>query len=65
MPVTSKDRFLYASKHKQFLLSGDLSRLVLMSKSQYVHTMEALSCFSKFLGVNEDFKWMVKNHGLK
>ena len=65
MPVTAKDRLRYALKYHQFLLSGDLSRLMLMSESQRVHTMKALSCLSKFLGIHEDFKRMVKNHGLK
>ena len=63
-PVTAKDRLRYAKKYADHLLKRDFSTLKLMTDSQRIHTMKALAVLSKFLGIYEDFKGLVKNYGL-
>ena len=65
LPVTAKDRLRYAKKYACCLLNRDFSTLKLLTDSQRVHTMKALAVLSKFLGIYEDFRKLVKNYGLK
>jgi hypothetical protein len=65
LPVTAKDRLRYAEKYAYCLLNRGFSTLKLLTDSQRIHTMNALAVLSKFLGIYEDFKSLVKNYGLK
>ena len=65
LPVTAKDRLRYAEKYAHCLINRDFSTLKLLTDSQRIHTMKALAVLSKFLGIYEDFKSLVKNYGLK
>jgi hypothetical protein len=64
-PITAKDRLLYAKKYAYCLLNRDFSTLKLVSNSQREHSMKALACLSKFLGIYEVFRSLVKNYDLK
>ena len=55
----------YARKFCHCLLKGDFSELNGFSDSKRTHVMKALSALSKFLGVYEDYKTLLKNYGLK
>jgi intergrase/recombinase len=63
--ITAKDRLLYAKKYAYCLLSRDFSTLKLLNNSQREHTMKALAVLSKFLGIYEVFRSLVKNYDLK
>ena len=63
--VTAKDRLCYAKKYANCLLKRDFGKLKLVTPSQREHAMKALAVLSKFLGVYEDFRSLVKNYGLK
>jgi hypothetical protein len=65
LPVTAKDRLRYSKKYAYCLLDRDFSTLKLLTDSQRIHTMKALAVLSKFLGIYEGFKSLVKNYGLK
>jgi hypothetical protein len=65
LPVTASDRLNYAKKRADCLLNKDFSTLKLLTNSQRVHTMKALAALSKFLGIYQDFRSLVKNYGLK
>ena len=57
--------FSYSKSFHKLLLSGDLSRLRLLSDEKRLHAMKALSCLSKYLGIYSLFKELVKSYGLK
>ena len=63
--VTAKDRLYYAKKYADCLLKRNFNKLKLVTPSQREHAMKALAVLSKFLGVYEDFRSLVKNYGLK
>jgi hypothetical protein len=63
--VTAKDRLCYAKKYVDCLLKRDFNKLKLVTPTQREHAMKALAVLSKFLGVYEDFRSLVKNYGLK
>jgi len=63
--VTARDRLNYAKKYAGCLLSGDLSKLKLLTDCQRDHALKALAALSKFLGVYGWFKTLIKNYGLK
>ena len=65
LPITAKDRLRYAKKYSDCLLNRDFSTLKLLTDSQRAHAMKALAVLSKFVGIYEDFKRLVKNYGLK
>ncbi len=60
---TAKGRLSYAKKFSHCLINRDLSELQLLSPDKRVHVMKALAALSKFLGVYEDFKALIKNYG--
>jgi len=64
-PFTARDRYFHAKKYARCLASGDLSELAMLNDCQRVHALKALTSLSKFLGVCEDWKGLVKNYGLK
>jgi len=64
-PVTARDRLRYARKHHKSLLNGDLTSLMVMSEHQRDHAMKALASLSKFLGIHDRFKQLIKSYGLK
>ena len=64
-PITAKDRLRYTKKYAYCLLNRDFSTLKLLTDSQREHTMKALAVLSKFLGIYEVFRSLVKNYGLK
>jgi len=61
---TVKDRVRYARKFKGALFNRDFSGLTGLANSKRNHVLAALSSLSKFLGVYEDFRALVKNSGL-
>jgi hypothetical protein len=61
----TRGRVRYARKFYHCLLKGDFSELNSFSDSKRIHVMKALSALSKFLGVYEDYKTLLKNYGLK
>jgi hypothetical protein len=63
--VTAKDRLCYAKKYADCLVRRDFSTLKLVTASQREHAMKALAVLSKFLGIYEEFRRLVKNYGLK
>jgi hypothetical protein len=64
-PFTARDRFFHAKNYACCLATGDLSKLAMLNDCQRVHALKALTALSKFLGVCEDRKRLVKNYGLK
>jgi len=64
-PFTARDRYFHAKKYARCLASGDLSELAMLNDCQRVHALKALTALSKFLGVCEDWRGLVKNYGLK
>jgi len=64
-PFTARDRFFHAKKYACCLATGDLSKLAMLNDCQRTHALKALTALSKFLGVCEDWKRLVKNYGLK
>jgi intergrase/recombinase len=65
LPIVAKDRLRYAKKYAHCLFNRNFSTLKLLTDSQRVHAMKALSALSKFAGIYETFKGLVKNYGLK
>jgi hypothetical protein len=64
-PKTVKDKFSYAKKYVHCLLQRDFSELILASLSKRQHALKGLSALSKFCGVYDDFRALIKNYGLK
>jgi hypothetical protein len=64
-PFTARDRFFHARKYARCLASGDLSELAMLNDCQRVHALKALTSLSKFLGVCEDWRRLVRGYGLK
>ena len=64
-PFTAKQQYCYAKKIADCLLSNDLSKIAMFSESKKRHAVIALLSLSKFLGVHENFKQLVKNYGMK
>jgi hypothetical protein len=64
-PFTARDRFFHAKKYARCLASGDLSELAMLNDCQRVHALKALTALSKFLGVCEDWRRLVRSYGLK
>jgi hypothetical protein len=64
-PFTARDRFFHAKKYARCLASGDLSELAMLNDCQRVHALKALTSLSKFLGVCEDWRRLVRSYGLK
>jgi len=62
---TAKERYKYALKFHQCLLRNDMSPLKLLSASKKAKAMKALSSLSKYLGIYERFRTLVRNYGLK
>ena len=64
-PFTARQQYCYAKKFADCLLSRDLSKIAMFSESKKRHTVIALLSLSKFLGVNESVRQLVKNYGIK
>jgi len=64
-PFTARDRFFHAKKYAYCLATGDLSKLAMLNDCQRAHALKALTALSKFQGVCEYWKRLVKNYGLK
>jgi hypothetical protein len=64
-PITVRCRYDYALKYHKLLLDQDLSPLNLVTDIMRVHILKALSALSKFLGVNDSFKFLMQKYGLK
>jgi len=47
------------------LTTGNLTDLKMLGDSQRLHALKGLTTLSKFLGICEDFRRLVKNYGLK
>ena len=56
--------FNYCKKHSN-MISGDLRELDSLSPNIRDHVIKALICLSKYLGIYEDFKSKLKQHGIK
>jgi len=61
---TAKDRLKYARRYYR-CLHGDLKPLMVLDGDKRLHAMKALSALSKFLGVYEEWRSLVRNYGLK
>ncbi|NIO38324.1 hypothetical protein GTO27_11580, partial [Candidatus Bathyarchaeota archaeon] len=61
---TVKDRLRYARKYKDCLLNRDFSELQTFSDNKRNHVLKALSNLAKFLGIYQEFKELMKCHGL-
>jgi hypothetical protein len=55
----------YVKKYGSCLFNEDLSSLHSLSLNNRRHCLAALSNLARFLGCYEDFKTLIKNHGLK
>jgi len=64
-PITVKCRYDYALKYHKLLLDQDLSQLNLVTDDMRVHILKALSVLSKYLGINDRFKFLMHRYGLK
>ena len=64
-PEHSRVVVTQAKKYYQCLLSHDFSDLINLTDSMRPNAMKALSALSKYLGMHEDFKLLVKNYSLK
>jgi len=64
-PFTARDRYFHAKKYACCLATGDLSKLAMLNDCQRVHALKALTALSKFLGVCEDWRRLVRSYGLK
>jgi len=64
-PFTARDRFFHAKKYAHCLVSGDLAELGMLNDCKRVHALKALTSLSKFLGVCEDWRRLVRSYGLK
>ena len=64
-PRVAKQRLSYARKYANSLINRDLGELQSLSVDKRLHVMKALSALSKFLGVYEEYKRLLKNYGLK
>jgi len=64
-PFAARDRYFHAKKYARCLASGDLSELAMLNDCQRVHALKALTSLSKFLGVCEDWRRLVRGYGLK
>ena len=61
----ARDLFNYAEKFQGCLLKRDLKEVRDLRDSLRPNVMKALSALSKFLGMYEEYKALVKSHGLK
>jgi intergrase/recombinase len=61
----AKDKVRYAKQFSHCLFNEDFSTLQTLGESKRNHVMCALSSLAKFLGVYEDFRKLVRAHGLK
>jgi hypothetical protein len=59
------DRIMYAKRYAHVLSDGDCSEIVQMKQDKRNHVMCALSTLSKYMGVYDQWKVLVKNYGLK
>jgi len=64
-PFTARDRFFHAKKYARCLEGADLSELAMLNDCKRVHALKALTSLSKFLGVCEDWRRLVRGYGLK
>ena len=64
-PFTARDRSFHAKKYARCLASGDLSELAMLNDCKRVHALKALTSLSKFLGVCEEWRRLVRGYGLK
>jgi len=62
---TARERYNYARKYADCLLSGNFSKLKTLSDDKRAHVLKALSALSKYLGIYQQFKALVKDYGLK
>jgi hypothetical protein len=64
-PFTARPVYYYAKKYASCLQNRNLSLLKSFSDGKRASVMKALCALSKFLGMHEEFKVLVKNYGLK
>ena len=55
----------YAKRYYRCLLNGDLSELTFFGDDKRVHIMKSLAALSKFLGLYDEWKMLVRKYGLK
>jgi len=55
----------YARKYADCLFERDLSKVRDLSPGVKPHVLKSLSALSKFLGVYEEYKMLIKRYGLK
>ena len=59
------DYYQYGQAYQNCLATNNLTRLKTLSTDKRLHAMKALSALSKFLGVYDVYKQMLKAYGLK
>jgi hypothetical protein len=64
-PKVAKDRFRYARMFYRCLLDRDLSELRDCSVGKREHGMRALAFLSRYLGMHDEFKALIRSYGLK
>ncbi len=64
-PFTARPVYYYAKKYASCIQTRNLSLLKSFSDGKRASVMKALCALSKFLGMHEEFKALVKNYGLK
>jgi len=62
--IVAKNILSYARRYAHCLFKMDLSEVVVLRKTLRHHVLEALSNLSKYLGVYETFKRLVKSYGV-
>jgi len=64
-PRTATLHFQYAKRYAHCLATNNLSTLKTLPTCKRLNVMKALSTLAKFTGVYDDFKGLLKAHGLK
>jgi hypothetical protein len=62
---TVKGIMSHAKEFSDCLFKRDFNKLLMLSKGKMPHVLKSLSNLSKFLGMHEDFRRLVKDYGLK
>jgi intergrase/recombinase len=60
-----RDMLSYARRFNACLLQRDLSKVAALSDGLRPNVMKALSALAKFLGVNDEYRKLIKKYGLK
>jgi len=61
----ARDILRYSKRFHTYLLQGDLRKIQLLNDSKRNHVMKALSALSKFLGIYDYWRNLIKSYGLR